>query len=105
MSEKRMLDSGNWLVPSESMTKSYVHGWPVYWLNDEQIWRYADTGEAVEEVPERPCPRCGKMSTPEGYDACIGYIEGATGACCGHGVSTPMIMWDVAAEEQEPTHD
>jgi hypothetical protein len=100
MEHIEILEARDWLVPSESMTKSYVHGWPVYRLPDEKVWRYADTGESVEEVPERPCPRCGKMSTPEGYDACIGYIKGAESVCCGHGVSTPILMWNVFAEER-----
>lgn len=26
------------------------------------------------------------MPTKEGYDACIGYVEGVKSACCGHGI-------------------
>ena len=40
----------------------------------------------------RPCKRCGEMPTPEGYDACLGYILGATSACCGHGTSKGFIL-------------
>jgi len=25
------------------------------------------------------------------YDACLGHIDGATSACCGHGVKQPYI--------------
>ena len=42
---------------------------------------------------ERPCKRCGCSPTKEGYDACLGYIEGATSACCGHGVEKGFIMY------------
>jgi len=59
-----------------------------------KIWRYLDCGISVDELFPRPCPKCGKMPTPEGYDACLGHIPGATAACCGHGVEEPYILWD-----------
>ncbi len=71
---------------------SYVHGHAVRWVVAEGIWRYADTGEQVDVARARPCPRCGRLPTPEGYDACLGYIPGVTAACCGHGVHEPFIM-------------
>jgi hypothetical protein len=33
------------------------------------------------------------MPTKEGYDACLGYIEGAKSACCGHGVEEGYIVY------------
>lgn len=54
-------------------------------------WVYADNGAPIDSE-ERPCTRCGRMPTPEGYDACIGYIPGATSACCGHGVDKPYVV-------------
>ena len=54
-------------------------------------WCYSDDKMPIgKEV--RPCRRCGEMPTPEGYDACLGYIPGATSACCGHGVSQGFIL-------------
>jgi predicted DNA-binding protein len=50
---------------------------------------YADTKEPFKKP--RPCIRCGE-STSEGYDACLGYIEGAEKACCGHGVREGYIL-------------
>lgn len=50
---------------------------------------YADTKEPFKKT--RPCIRCGKI-TSEGYDACLGYIEGAKKACCGHGVKQGYIL-------------
>jgi len=44
------------------------------------------------KINERPCTRCGKMPTAEGYDACKGFIKGHKSVCCGHGVSTPIMM-------------
>lgn len=63
---------------------SYVRGHVVYW--DSNAWRYADTDELVEAGPARPCPRCGRMPTAEGHDACLGILPNVIGACCGHGV-------------------
>lgn len=54
-------------------------------------WVYADNEVPIEKE-ERPCARCGRMPTPEGYDACLGFIEGATSACCGHGVEEPYLI-------------
>jgi hypothetical protein len=51
---------------------------------------YADTKEAVDDL--RPCPRCGELPTAEGYDPCIGYVEGAQYVCCGHGKEHGIIM-------------
>jgi len=51
--------------------------------HDDFRWRYVDDNEPVKGIG-RPCVRCGNMATPEGYDACLGYIPGALSACCGH---------------------
>ena len=56
------------------------------------IWVYADTLEPV--TGNRPCIRCGNLPTEEGYDACLGYIEGASSACCGHGITEPYIIFE-----------
>lgn len=31
------------------------------------------------------CPECGLKRTPEGYDGCLGKLDGVMNACCGHG--------------------
>ena len=33
------------------------------------------------------------MPTKEGYDACLGHIDGAKSACCGHGVEEPYVLY------------
>lgn len=63
-------------------------------------WRYADTGDAVfmrfVSVPgaiDRPCAKCGEWPTPEGYDSCIGYVDGARSVCCGHGAEEGYVIY------------
>ncbi|MGB9937302.1 MAG: hypothetical protein ACPK7O_06240 [Methanobacterium sp.] len=46
---------------------------------------YLDTRKEVKDSHERPCIKCGKYPTREGYDACLGELPGVEFACCGHG--------------------
>jgi hypothetical protein len=34
---------------------------------------------------KEPCSNCGKYKTYEGYDGCLGELDGIANACCGHG--------------------
>lgn len=70
------------------MVKSFSRGHEIFW--DGAYWRFIDTG-AIDDGA-RPCKRCGKSPTPEGYDACLGHIPGVMSACCGHGVEQPYIV-------------
>ena len=80
---------GTWAYLDDGVVAQfYVHGWPVVFRDGQRY--YVDTGECAEGNP-RPCSRCGRMPTPEGYDACLGYIPGAAGACCGHGVEPGYV--------------
>lgn len=56
------------------------------YLEKSKTWVYADNQDKVDDNNPRPCFNCGKLSTPEGYDACLGHIEGAIHACCNHGM-------------------
>lgn len=56
------------------------------------IWVYEDDNTPVRS--DRPCARCGKPPTQDGHDACIGFIQGAKSACCGHGVAEPIIVME-----------
>lgn len=69
---------------------SYERGHKIYYEHKSKIWRYCDTDEYAEI--SRKCPRCGKYPTKEGYDACLGHIEGALSACCGHGVRKGYVV-------------
>ena len=71
------------------MVKSYSRGWEIYF--DGTHWRYTDNNDILDL--SRPCKKCGLKPTKEGYDACLGKIEGAVSACCGHGVEKPYILF------------
>jgi len=70
------------------MITSYSRGHKIIYKDSK--WVYSDTGEPISK--ERPCYRCGKLPTPEGYDACLGCIPGAVSACCGHGVTDRILI-------------
>lgn len=72
------------------IVKSTCRGWEIKQV--DEIWVYPDTGEPCwGEKDRRPCKWCGKEPTKEGYDACLGKLEGVTAACCGHGVREGWI--------------
>lgn len=62
---------------------------------DVMNWRYTD-GTIYDD--SRPCIKCEEQPTKKGYDACLGYIDSATSACCGHGVEEPFVMYKEDAE-------
>lgn len=70
------------------MITSNSRGHEIYY--DGANWRYTDNNEIDNDT--RPCKRCVCMPTEEGYDACLGYVEGAKSACCGHGIKEPYIV-------------
>lgn len=70
--------------------KSNTRGHDVSFINNQ--WVYSDTLEPIENN-ERPCKKCKCMPTPEGYDACLGYIENAIHACCGHGIDHGYVIY------------
>lgn len=69
---------------------SYLRGHQIYYDEEDKLWKYTDDHTIADDT--RPCVRCKKYPTKEGYDACIGYIEGASSACCGHGVKKKYIQ-------------
>jgi len=68
---------------------SHSRGHAIYFDGSE--WRYVDNEKLLRDE-ERACIRCGKLPTPEGFDACMGHIENATSVCCGHGVEREVIQ-------------
>lgn len=72
------------------MVTGYSRGHLIKFTDNQWVW--SDTGVPIEN--ERPCKRCGRMPTAEGYDACLGFIEGATSACCGHGRKKPYVIME-----------
>lgn len=74
------------------MVTAHSRGHPIRWDAEREAWVYADDGSPATE--ERPCVKCGEMPTPEGYDACLGDVPGATSACCGHGVEDGYAVYE-----------
>ena len=64
------------------MIFAYSRGWLIIFIKGE--WKYVDTGNKLEK--NRPCKRCNRSPTKEGYDACTGYISNLLSFCCGHGI-------------------
>ncbi len=49
-------------------------------------WFFCDTGESVRGTwMNTPCGHCSRIRTTEGYDRCLGTLDGVRNACCGHG--------------------
>ncbi|APM39418.1 hypothetical protein [Clostridium kluyveri] len=72
------------------MATAYSRGNLIKYVDNS--WVYEDGVPISKE--ERPCIRCGSMPTREGYDACLGHIEGAISACCGHGVEEGYVKYE-----------
>lgn len=77
---------------------SYFRGHKIIYTVKTE-WIYEDSGQPTDE--QRPCAKCGRKPLPGGEDACLGHIEGVKSACCGHGVTEPLLMYD----EIEGTQD
>lgn len=66
-----------------SITSKY-RGNEIIFKNNK--WIYKNNGLIVDEIHEdMPCGYCGKMTTKEGHDGCLGTLIGIMNACCGHG--------------------
>lgn len=72
--------------------KSFERGHPVRYDTEFKCWVYLNDNTIADD--SRACILCCRMSTPEGYDPCLGKIPGAVSACCGHGVEPGYILWD-----------
>lgn len=66
------------------MSISKVNGHSTYFDKNTKQWRFSDTNEIVKETP-RTCFCCGKETTKEGADGCLGMLPKTLFACCGHG--------------------
>ena len=78
-----------------------LYGHKVEWYGDEMGALYYKDGEMVhydrknKKVSNpRPCPKCKKLPTPEGHDACLGNLPGVEEACCGHGKGGGYILFE-----------
>jgi len=71
---------------------SFDRGHEIYFNVKKNRWYFVDNDTPIL-YNKRECKFCGKKPTKEGYDACLGHIEGAMAACCGHGVETGDDFW------------
>lgn len=78
------------LVDRKTVT-GHMRGHLCYFNQSNQQWHYMDNDKPFDD--SRPCPQCKCMPTPDGYDACLGHLEGAKSVCCGHGVEDGYIYW------------
>jgi len=75
----------------------YSRGHAIGYDLEKEEWYYYDTLEPIDEY--RECKRCGRIPTSEGYDNCIGHIDGAKSVCCGHGVIEPILVMEEDEKE------
>ena len=68
--------------------RAHSRGWPIEY--DGTQWIFSDTRSPVDS--RRSCRRCGRQPTAEGHDYCLGYVGGASSACCGHGVEPGFVV-------------
>lgn len=68
--------------------KSHAMGHPIEFRGDN--WVYSDDGSNAGV--DRPCAKCLRISE-SGIDPCLGMIDGAKAACCGHGVYDGYVMY------------
>ena len=52
----------------------YHFGHPVY-CDQDDMWKYIDTDEIIDDVPKRKCPKCNLIATDKDHDPCIGTQE------------------------------
>jgi len=79
------------------MIVSQQRGHMIEFNHATKKWVYQDNGEPIQF--ERPCRKCGRYPTEEGYDACLGYIPGVDSACCGHGIPKNGVLKPNEEEE------
>jgi hypothetical protein len=71
-------------------------------------WRWAATGRWLRlgsNPHDPPCASCGLPPTDDGHDPCLGPIDGARSACCGHGAVPGYIAYTDGTRDELPrTH-
>ena len=72
----------------------YLRGHEIVFVNGH--WRFKDTMECTAATRERrSCGLCGKPTTAEGHDDCLGTLPGVANACCGHGnIESAYVVFD-----------
>lgn len=71
----------------EHGARAAFRGHPTRWDEEDERWRYEDTGEPTLGYGGelRPCKVCGSEHGLHEPDPCLGQLPGVDNACCGHG--------------------
>lgn len=80
---------------AEPVRRWHRRGHEIVAFTDKQ-WRWARSGRWIKYgsgPDDPPCNLCGREPTSEGYDACLGEVEGAISACCGHGYTDGHVTY------------
>lgn len=60
-------------------------------------------GNYLDGVEKEYCSYCGLNRTEEGYDGCIGFLQGVKNACCGHGeTKMAYVQFDNNEYQENP---
>lgn len=70
------------------MARTKILGYDIDYKNNQ--WVYAETLEPI--TVKKYCKNCGKTSTKEGHDNCLGTLIGVKNACCGHGIENEAYI-------------
>lgn len=76
------------------MVYAYNNGNKIYYDESDCKWKYYEDDTIVNNDNMKKCPVCNSQQTKEGYDACLGHLEGVMFACCGHGVQNPYAIFN-----------
>ena len=74
------------------MTWQYINGNLVCSDGDKHYLGGSEVELSEEELDNLKCPMCNKKQTKEGYDACLGFIQGVEYICCGHGIEDQFYI-------------
>lgn len=78
--------------PDECGDRCSGDGYKRY-IDNDGIKRYLDNDKPVDEMPLRPCAKCGEFPTLDGDDFCIRNLGRVMNACCGHGNKKGYIQF------------
>ena len=80
-------------IPESWMSRCSGDG-HIKYIDKEGDRRYVDNDIKIDDMPYRPCAKCGKYPTEDGDDYCIQNLGKVMNACCGHGNGKGYIQFD-----------
>lgn len=82
------------------ISSAFARGHEIVKIKSTGQWHYSDDLSIFDD--SRPCAHCGEFATPEGFDACLGFVPGAVSACCGHGIGPESIVYSENQKDEFP---